>query len=137
MKWDLMVAWKKSAKIYAIRYFSRTLSFVPNVGDESLVETTLHLRFFGLLSTVCNYFQFIQLFFLSQPPLDIFFQRYVRIYEIYQVLVNLKNLKYFSDFSGNRFWMGWWLLRLRIKIWRVLQIAVDFFLWRLETKFYG
>ena len=87
-----MVAWKKSAKIYAIRYFSRSLSFVPNVGDESLVETTFTFKVFWV---IINYFQFMQLFFLSQPPLDIFFQRYVRIYEIDQVLVNLKNLKYF------------------------------------------
>ena len=50
-----MVAWKKSAKIYAIRYFSRTLSFVPNVGGESLVETTFTFKVFWVI--------FVQLFF--------------------------------------------------------------------------
>ena len=63
-----MVAWKKSAKIYAIRYFSRTLSFVPNVSDESLVETTFKFKVFlgyyqqfVIISNSYNYFFYLNL----------------------------------------------------------------------------
>ena len=53
-------------------YFSLALSFVPNVGVESLAETIFFtFKTYGLSSTVCNYFQFF-LIFLSQPPLDIY-----------------------------------------------------------------
>ena len=54
-------------------YFSLALSFVPNVGVESLAEIIfLHLRHMG------NPLQFVIIssflkFFLSQPPLDIYF----------------------------------------------------------------
>ena len=41
-------------------YFSLVLSFVPNVGDKSLTETTFTFEASRLLSTVCNYFQFMQ-----------------------------------------------------------------------------
>ena len=60
-------------------YFSLALSFVPNVGDESLAETIfLHLRHMGYhlqFVIISSFFKF----FLSQPPLDIYFLRYIRI----------------------------------------------------------
>ena len=60
-------------------YFSLALSFVPNVGVESLAEIIfLYLRHMGYhlqFVIISSFFKF----FLSQPPLDIYFLRYIRI----------------------------------------------------------
>ena len=58
-------------------YFSLALSFVPNVGDESLAETIfLHLRHMGYHLQFVIISSFFKIF-LSQPPLDIYFLRYI------------------------------------------------------------
>ena len=54
-------------------YFSLALSFVPNVGVESLAEIIfLHLRHMGYPLQFVIISSFLK-FFLSQPPLDIYF----------------------------------------------------------------
>ena len=58
-------------------YFSLALSFVPNVGVESLAEIIFFIfKTYGLSSTVCNYFQFFLIFFISTSIRYIFFKIY-------------------------------------------------------------
>ena len=56
-----MVAWSSNKSASSMQYyFSLALSFLTNVGEQSLAETTFTIEASGLLSTVCNYFQFMQ-----------------------------------------------------------------------------
>ena len=51
-------------------YFSLVLSFVPNVGDKSLTETTFTFEASRLIFPV----HAMKFFFLAQPPLDRYFK---------------------------------------------------------------